>query len=210
MHHKDNGNQSSYANNLKAVFEQISKPYLILGTDRSHLAKLYATLGYTVGAEIGVGGGTFSDLICQHNPGVKLYGIDAWEPYEGYIDFTDPAYLEKDYLKAKQTLEPYDVTLMKMYSMDAVKLFEDGSLDFVYIDANHLSPWVDNDIREWSKKVKSGGIVSGHDYIYTHRPVMEAVDEYVTARQCRPLFLVGNPNESGNPLSICSWFWVQP
>ena len=48
--------------------------------------------------------------------------------------------------------------------MEAVKQFKDGSLDFVYIDGNHTFEYVINDIAEWSKKVRKGGIISGHDY----------------------------------------------
>jgi hypothetical protein len=54
--------------------------------------------------------------------------------------------------------------------------FDDESLDFVYIDANHRPDFVREDIREWTKKVKKGGIVSGHDY---HGDVAGVVDEYV-------------------------------
>ena len=60
--------------------------------------------------------------------------------------------------------------------MDAVKDFADRSLDFVYIDANHEPQFVEEDIREWSKKVKVGGIVSGHDYALR---LAKVVDEYI-------------------------------
>lgn len=49
--------------------------------------------------------------------------------------------------------------------MDVVKQFKDESLDFVYIDGNHSFQHVVNDLCEWEKKVKVGGIVAGHDYI---------------------------------------------
>ena len=62
--------------------------------------------------------------------------------------------------------------------MDAVKDFKDESLDFVYIDANHGYESTKEDIREWSKKVKKGGIVSGHDYVKKNGyGVIEAVGE---------------------------------
>ena len=206
MRYKDNGSQSSYVDNLKAIFEQVSKPFLIQNTDRTFLAKLYATMGYTVGAEIGVGGGTFSDLICQHNPGVKLYGIDAWEPYEGYIDFTDIEYLEKDHAKARQTLAPYDVTLIKAYSMDAVRAFEDGSLDFVYIDANHDFVHVTQDIDAWARKVRPGGIVAGHDYLRTRGGkyichVKDVVQAWAYSHTISPWFVTTREK-------CPSWFWV--
>ena len=166
---------------------------------------------YKVGAEIGVGGGVFSEMICQRNPGVKLFCVDAWEVYEGYDDFLIPEYLEDDYKRAILRLAPYKVNIIRKYSMDAVQDFADGSLDFVYIDGNHKSPYIVDDIREWSPKVRSGGIVSGHDYVDIHQDVIVAVNDYVNGHHCRPLFLVGNLNEHGDAeMSLCSWFWVQP
>jgi len=66
--------------------------------------------------------------------------------------------------------------------MDAVGDVADESLDFVFIDADHKYVSVCDDIREWSKKVRIGGIVSGHDYYKTRGEnlgVINAVDEYV-------------------------------
>jgi len=180
---------------------------LLQDTDRRDLVKLYHELGYHTGAEIGVGGGIFSEMICQAIPGVKLYAIDAWTIYDNYDDFRDQDYLEDDYARTLQKLKSFDVTIIRKFSMDAVKQFENGSLDFVYIDANHEAPYVEDDIRAWSKKVRPGGMVSGHDYANMHQAVIEAVDKYAQ----RPLFLVGDPKEEGNnALLLCSWFWIQP
>lgn len=49
--------------------------------------------------------------------------------------------------------------------MDAVRWFDDNTLDFVFIDANHDYKHFAEDLREWHKKVKPGGIVSGHDWV---------------------------------------------
>ena len=73
--------------------------------------------------------------------------------------------------------------------MDAVKDFADGSLDFVYIDGHHGFKYVAEDIWEWHKKVKKGGIVAGHDYFTLNKDprhpycnhVKEVVDAYVKA-----------------------------
>ena len=44
-------------------------------------------------------------------------------------------------------------------------IFEDESLDFIYIDANHAYDFVVEDINLWFPKLKKGGIFSGHDYL---------------------------------------------
>ena len=49
-------------------------------------------------------------------------------------------------------------------SQDALIEVPDCSLDWVFIDANHSYEYAKSDIIGWSKKVKTGGIVSGHDF----------------------------------------------
>jgi hypothetical protein len=52
-----------------------------------------------------------------------------------------------------------------MDSKEASKLFNDESLDFVYIDANHTYEAVKEDLKCWYDKVRVGGVVMGHDYL---------------------------------------------
>ncbi|NIV98148.1 class I SAM-dependent methyltransferase, partial [Candidatus Saccharibacteria bacterium] len=61
---------------------------------------------------------------------------------------------------------PYkdNVEFIKKTSMEAVKQFEDYSLDFVYIDAAHDFNNIMLDLIKWVPKVKIGGAVCGHDY----------------------------------------------
>lgn len=42
--------------------------------------------------------------------------------------------------------------------------FPDATLDLVFIDANHSYQQTSADIKAWLPKVKSGGILCGHDY----------------------------------------------
>lgn len=181
-------------------------PIILPNTSRTTLATLFHTLGYTFGAEIGVGGGTYSEILCQQIPGLMLYGIDAWKPYPGIVDFPDVQELETDHQAAVKRLAPYNVALVQRMSMDAVGMFQDKSFDFVYIDANHWDPYVTDDIVAWSKKVKRGGIVAGHDYHREHPHVIEAVKKYASP----PYFLVGDTGLGDYPECIPSWFWVQP
>ena len=53
---------------------------------------------------------------------------------------------------------------MQMKSCMAANLVADDSLDFVFIDADHSYESVLDDIILWYPKVKSGGIIAGHDY----------------------------------------------
>lgn len=55
--------------------------------------------------------------------------------------------------------------------------YQDESLDFVWIDANHLYPFVIQDINAWLPKIKPNGYIGGHDYSKGVGGVGQAVRE---------------------------------
>ena len=136
-------------------------PIKLAQINRTIVAQIFCELGFKTGAEIGVAEGIYSKVLFDNIPGLKLYGVDIWINYPGYTELKNP---EQLYVEALKRLRPYNCTLIRKYSMDAVKDFADGSLDFVFIDGGHDFKNVACDICEWSKKVKPGGIVFGHDY----------------------------------------------
>lgn len=138
--------------------------------NRKDLTKLFRG----VGAEIGVERAVFSRHIAQ--TASKLYCVDPWRFVSGYRDHVSQSNLDSFYEEAKGRMQSFNCEFIRKSSMDAVGDFEDESLDFVYIDADHRYENVKDDIREWSKNVKKGGIVSGHDYIEGNG-VMQAVNE---------------------------------
>ena len=88
--------------------------------------------------------------------------------------------------------------------MDAARTLPDESLDFVYIDANHDFDHCMEDLIAWSRKVRSGGIVAGHDYDRPHRKgVVPAVDAYTKAHRIQEWFLTDQKREA-------SYMWVKP
>jgi hypothetical protein len=161
--------------------------------DRLELAQHFADLGFKEGAEIGVCDGRYSEILCRTIPGLKLYGVDPYLAYVGYMDYREQPIFDRAYLNAKEKLDKFPGFIwMKMMSEDAAKLIPDGSLDFVFIDANHKYDFVLGDIRAWEPKVRMGGIVSGHDY-YNFRSgqVVKAVNDYA--------------KESGVVLRVTEW-----
>lgn len=64
---------------------------------------------------------------------------------------------------------------VRLESVEAAATYEDNSLDFVFIDADHTYDAVKSDILAWLPKIKINGIISGHDY--DHPPVKQAVHE---------------------------------
>ena len=150
-------------------------------SSRVELAKHFNRLGFKKGAEIGVASGDYSEILCQSIPDLKLFCIDSWEKYKDERRMQRAHQHATNYEFAKKRLAKYDTTVIKAFSMDAVKNFADGSLDFVYIDGNHAFDYVMEDIIEWSKKVRKGGIVSGHDYYHFRRSgIVEAVNTYTS------------------------------
>lgn len=63
-------------------------------------------------------------------------------------------------------------------SDDAVK--EIPELDFIYIDGNHEYEYIKRDIENYFKKIKSGGILAGHDVTsQVFRGVIKAFVEFI-------------------------------
>jgi SAM-dependent methyltransferase len=115
--------------------------------------------------------------IINSNKNIKFDCVDTWK---GSIEHTtyDVITEEKLYDVFLSNIEPVKHTInpIRMTSIDASKLYEDDSLDFVFIDASHEYEDVKADILAWLPKVKIGGILAGHDYD-TFEGVNRAVNE---------------------------------
>ena len=124
-------------------------------------------MGYKVGAEIGVYRGRNAGRLYRWGGVEKLYCIDSWAGK--YACHEEPARIH---------LAQYPgIEILKGNSLDIAKTFKDGSLDFVYIDANHTYESVKEDLRAWFPKVREGGLMEGHDY--QMEEVKRAIDEFV-------------------------------
>lgn len=183
-------------------------PLEVPNFSRDDLAKLFAELNLNVGAEVGVEQGKYSEVLLKANPKLKLYAIDAWEHYRGYRDHVNQAKLDGFYAAVQAKLKPFPgATVVKGFSMDVVRDFPEGSLDFVYIDGNHAWDWVAQDIIEWSKRVRKGGIVSGHDWVRRKHERVHVVQATQMYTYCHDIALWFLTNEQD---SSRSWFWVKP
>lgn len=63
-------------------------------------------------------------------------------------------------------------------SLRAAKLFEDASLDFVFLDAAHDFTSVTEDLHAWWPKIRVGGTLAGHDYDQGWTGVRQAVNQF--------------------------------
>jgi hypothetical protein len=180
------------------------RPAEIPDCSRDDLPGFFVEMGYKVGAEIGVDRGEFSEKFCK--VGLTLYAIDPWQYDNDYIDRHSQKRLDSFYELTKKVLSSYPKsTVIRKTSMEAVNDFADESLDFVYIDGNHQLKYVIEDLVEWSKKIKKGGAICGHDYIYTspRKPagichVIPAVNAYTQAYGIKKWYLLGRKESSPN------------
>jgi len=171
--------------------------------------RLFKELGFKVGAEVGTYQGEYARYLLRYCPGLKLYGIDMWKSYKGYKDFGANDLIDSHQI-AKERVKGYDCELIQGWSNEVVKRVLDESLDFVFIDGNHAYEYVVEDIANWSKKVRSGGIVYGHDFDdYTNRRrwkqmhVIQAVEGWVKSYKIHPWFVLTNNKNK-------TWMYVKP
>lgn len=120
-----------------------------------------------VGVEIGTLEGENAEYILKNLNIKKLYLIDPWLDYEEYGSYSDGGQrknLNKFYLKTLKRIRKFKdkTVLIRKFSSDALGDVKDR-LDFVYIDGNHDYKFVKEDMQNYYKKLKKGGVLAGHD-----------------------------------------------
>tara|TARA_B100000424_G_scaffold22296_1_gene15936 strand:+ start:330 stop:875 length:546 start_codon:yes stop_codon:yes gene_type:complete len=122
-----------------------------------------------VGVELGVSAGENFFALLRKNPNLFLYGVDTWVLQEDNVledyDASDEMNLDKrkQIVDAKLLRYQNRCKIFEERTDEAYKHFEDDSLDFVFIDADHSYESVKKDIELWSPKVRTTGFIFGHD-----------------------------------------------
>lgn len=191
-------------------------PARIPDCSRDGLPQFFKEMGYEVGAEIGAHKGEFTEKFCVE--GFKMYAIDPWIGFSGQgrdqqVQFVQDGYYEE----AKRRLIPFETcVIVRKTSMEALGDFKDRSLDFVYIDGDHNFRHAAEDIYEWTKKVRVGGAVSGHDYFDTPHfarnivcNVKAVVDAYTKAFDITNWFIFKPDNSSDPNDKYHSWMFFR-
>ena len=153
------------SDDIKSELEYSTETILDI-KNRNDVGKLLDTMNCKVGVEIGVQDGENARNILRS--GIeKLYLVDLWETQkkEDYIDGSRDIDFDVAYKRSMELAkEDKRVTIMKTSSDEASKVFEPGSFDFIYLDANHHNPQFERDLENWYPLLKSGGLFGGHDY----------------------------------------------
>lgn len=191
-------------------------PRIIPGMIRQNLYELFAELGYKIGCEVGLFRGRNAVSMFRAIPELKLYGV---EPYADQPYSTRPKTQERyayNKMRADQRLEGRNAIMIEKFSEDAVKDIPYDSLDFIYIDGDHSYDYVMLDIILWSRKVRKGGIVSGHDYEVPgglkRKPdvnIQQAVDNYISMHKISPWYLTDKTTKRNHSDRCPSWFFVK-
>jgi len=104
---------------------------------------------------------------------IRFDSIDRWQTEPEWQMSGDEVYATfLDNIKPVRSA----VNVIRKDSSTAAADYSDGSLDFVFIDADHTYEGVSKDIKAWLPKVKNGGILAGHDYAW-FPPIREAVKD---------------------------------
>jgi hypothetical protein len=146
----------------------MTPPDLFQIRDRLHFPEWLAAHGLTGrGVEIGVLFGEYSKHLLTYWPG-HLTLVDPWvnQPVSTYLDGCNGVDMNLTEAKARAEVARFggQVTILKMFSVEAAATISDGSLDWIFLDANHSFEAVNQDLATWVPKVKRGGIISGHDF----------------------------------------------
>ncbi len=117
------------------------------------------------GAEVGTFNGTFADQILEQGGVGELICVDPYRAYDDFKDAINEMDLDAIYAQAQRFLSRFGdrVRFIREFSEEAAAQVEDGSLDYVYIDGNHQSLFVQKDMNAWWPKLKPGGLLLGDD-----------------------------------------------
>lgn len=170
-------------------------------TRRDEVAGLFRKDG--VGVELGVAAGDFSERILKYDHVGYLFSIDMWAGDRGHgVD---------QYREAIVRLSPYRQrnAIMRMRFDEALPLFANESLDFIYVDGYaHDGELNGATFRDWFPKLRRGGIIAGDDYAPDWPLVMRAVDAFV-AQYGLELHVIDCHEDKWNSM-YPTWFAMKP
>lgn len=128
------------------------------------------------GAWLGKSSAYLCDLVSERRPDINIYIVDSWQGSEDELTSTHKlATTHNIYELFLENMGNRKFTPIKAMSVDAAKQFNDNSLDVIFIDMCHTYECVKSDLDAWFPKLKSTGIMAGHDYSWAG--VSKAVHE---------------------------------
>ena len=158
---------------------------------RRDFYKYLAKLGVKTGCEVGVKAAANACDMLTRIPDLQLYLVEPYCDYDG-VDFKRGQRAHNiNMLEAVNRINKkkfaYNIRWIFEKSEDAHRKIPDESLDFVYIDGNHDYDYHMLDLILYSRKVKPGGIISGHDYNFPG--LCAATNDFARFHKYKPIYL---------------------
>lgn len=95
----------------------------------------------------------------------KYYGNGCFQGDEKTIILNSEESIFHTFIKNTiNTKTIQNINMIRSLTWDAANIFDDNSVDFIFIDAGHHYETVCKDILSWYPKLKSGKIIAGHDF----------------------------------------------
>ena len=176
---------------------------------RQNFCQIINTNGYKIGVEIGVAKGDYSAYILSNSNLTKLYCIDPFVSGSSIGWYCNVGVTEARLSEFKER-----AVVIPKTSEDAVPAFENGSIDFIYIDGDHRAEAVKKDLNLWYPKLKIGGFFSGHDYYPGgQQDVVDQVNLFCKTNNITELSLSSlsgaEEHISGKEGGARSWFFIK-
>lgn len=132
-----------------------------------------------IGVELGVGTAQTFCTFLQQCPKIKvLYGVDNYPVTTATgIEMSDNNHVPLDekatevskffaHHNIKYSVHPEKAIFLEEDTLVASTKFENNSIDFIFIDTYVDYVQLTNELTAWYPKIKSNGLVSGHDWDY--------------------------------------------
>ena len=152
----------------------------------NHYRPCYHYIPHSMGmvvCEVGVGCGENALHLLKHFNIAQLVLVDPYTPFSSNWYLFNHIEQGSNRRKAHRLLCDYDDVILwvEKSSVVACERFHDGFFDLVYVDGDHSVDAVYSDLCCWYPRVKSGGVLGGHDFNVSS--VMWAVSRFVTERK---------------------------
>lgn len=161
--------------------------------------------------EVGTHRGEFASEFRRRWNGSNVVCVDIWDRFDRTQDdllLSKPdGDREGDFTAARDAMSAAaspgrGFRLIRGESTSVANTFSDESVCFVYVDGDHRRSKVLRDLISWWPKIRSGGILAGHDWTgeWEH-DVRSAVESFCKANQIQECFIV--------PGDAASWYIIK-
>lgn len=173
---------------------------------RADLCKIIPNISEAVCAELGAAESYFAADIARW--GVKkVYVIDLWESHPEFPgDAGSPQdWHNKNYVASLKRLKEFGerVEILRGPTTAMAQLIKEP-LDYVNVDACHSFKCVMNDINAYWPKMKSGAVMSFHDYEMKQYGVKHAVKDFADRHNLHIHLLSENKTEDAGAYLVKS------